>query len=387
MISEYYPGHIFSMIFNENRHIGVEIQKYIIEQNNSISYIPRKEFGGFLSSEKEIEEIWSLLSGNTFLGHIGWKLAFFENLDESFIDERQATRLIEVIESISESVRIFFDGLVRFTKVRPDILAGILAILYQKIHVEGIDVQIWNDIYTKHFEHIKANLSVAKKMYTLQSLKYKYFDLDRKGFLNILKENPEYLLEYFGNDEVLSSLNHSSAAYHNFNIVWQIDNIEKSLTGALNILADNIVFFGISEHMSNIFFSKLNEEEGIQADAFLLDYVKTNINDSKRMDMAIDIARNARSKMFDEVLAEYVKSNQSVEDFRSLKWLDSGGIRRGDTIFGDLRAAEWREIYTVVSGFNLGAKTLGIRQYILDCVEDQKRSAERERMRKFLSRD
>jgi hypothetical protein len=82
----------------------------------------------------------------------------------------------------------------------------------------------------------------------------------------------------------------------------------------------------------------------------------------------------------------YLNLNQNTEDFTQVQWTGSGGIYHGDVIIGDLKAASWKNIYTIVDNSGLGIKVLPIKKRINELIEGELRSGDWERKQRFLKR-
>lgn len=65
----------------------------------------------------------------------------------------------------------------------------------------------------------------------------------------------------------------------------------------------------------------------------------------------------------------------------------NGGVYSADVIFGDVEAAEWRTILSIVEKATLGIKLIPIKRYLAEKIENCLKSGEYERKRRFLQKN
>ena len=169
--------------------------------------------------------------------------------------------------------------------------------------------------------------------------------------------------------------------------VWEIDDIENVLEPLLNKVIESDRYFGISKHYVNAFFDGLDAKFFDRAHDFLMDYLRANAFNERRVNAVVDIVRNSLKSMYEEVILAFVSLNQDVEFFRQIWWRGNGGSYSGDVIIGDIEAAEWRNIYSIVDKSDVGIKLLPIKQYINASIDWSLKSGDNERRRRFLFRN
>ena len=91
--------------------------------------------------------------------------------------------------------------------------------------------------------------------------------------------------------------------------------------------------------------------------------------------------------LFEEILLLFISLTQNVKLFSEIWWIGNGGCYCGEVIIGDINAAKWRNILSIVEKSNLGIKLLPIKQYINSQIESKLKQAEWERQRKFIQND
>lgn len=58
----------------------------------------------------------------------------------------------------------------------------------------------------------------------------------------------------------------------------------------------------------------------------------------------------------------YISLNQDPNEFLEIMWTGNEGTYPGDIIIGDLQAAEWRNILSIVTRAHLGIKLIPIKK-------------------------
>jgi len=283
---------------------------------------------------------------------------------------------------------IHFDRLERFLSVEPNLFQIILRTITEKNERESTRLQVWMDFFSKHFSNLGDDIELIKKAYIQQNLIQNHFDYEGKGFLEILKIDRNFLIEfveslYSATDRHSLGGDHSDMSY-----VWNIENIEETLIQVFDLIIEKDLYFGILEHYCNVFFRNPKEEEQKKrADDFIRQYVIDNNSDYKKMQVIVDLIRHSRKELFEEIFLLFISLNQDRELFGKLLWRGNGGTYSGDVIIGDIQASEWRNLLSIANKSDLGIKLILIKNYINEQIESCLRSGDWERQRKFLRKD
>ena len=270
---------------------------------------------------------------------------------------------------------------------RSNLFQIILKTITEKNEKESTGLQVWMDFFSKHFADLGEDIQLIKKAYIQQYMIQNHFDYEGKGFLEILKIDRNFLLEfveslYSATDRHSLSGDHSVMSY-----VWYVENIEETLIQVFDLIIEKDLYFGILEHYCNVFFRNPKEEHKKKSADFIKQYVIDNNSDYKKMQLIVDLIRHSRKELFEEVFLLFISLNQDKELFGKLLWRGSGGIYSGDVIIGDIHASEWRNLLSIVNKSNLGVKLLPIKKYINEQIESCLQSGDWERQRKFLRKD
>lgn len=367
--------------------IGLALLKKVIENDNQVNYVPRVTFRNQLKVKNAVNQIWKLIQQSQFDNKDLWELSFYEYIDDTLINDELSNSLIKTISKMNKPNTIHFDGLERFLKVKPNLFQVILKLITEKNEKEGSRLQVWMDFFSKHFENLGEDIELIKKAYIQQNLIQHHFDYQGKGFLQILKVDKNFLIEFV--ESLYSSTeSHSLGGDHSdMSYVWNIDNIEDTLTQVFDLVIEKDLYSGILEHYCNVFFRILKDEHISKADNFIRQYVTNNNQDYKKMQIVVDIIRHSRKDLFEEIFLLFISLNQDKETFGMLMWIGNGGTYYGDVNIGDIQASEWRNLLEITNKSDVGIKLIPIKNYINDQIESCLRIGDWERQRKFLRKD
>ena len=372
--------------YNHNPKIGIALLSKIIENNNEINYIPRIFFLKQLKTNSTATEIWSLLQSEDFNSKALWELSFFDYLEDALINQKYADALINSVNSLQGANSIHFDRLQRYLLIEPDLFQKILQNIVHN-NDQGNRISVWMDFFSVYFDKLGNDMNLIKKAYLQQERIQNRFDYEAKGFLNILKTDPQFLIEYVDSLYLKEQFKFSNS-HKNLGIIWKIKDIESVLKDVFELILSKSLYLGILDHFCNIFYKNIPEGFSGKAKKFLLEYVKENHSEYKKMNAVVDIARNSIKEIYDEILLLFVSLNQDPEVFSKIWWRgNGGGVRSGDVIFGDIEAAEWRNILSVVERSDVGIKLIPIKKQINEKIQRALRSGDWERKRRFLDRD
>jgi hypothetical protein len=227
---------------------------------------------------------------------------------------------------------------------------------------------------------------LIKKAYLQQAKIDKSFDYEKKAFLNILSQDSSFLLQYVNHLYAVKDNYNTVEEHKELEIIWQIENIENVLKGVFDIVIENELYLGISEHFCNSFFNNIQEKDRQRAKKFILNYCRENYLNSGKMNAIVDITRHSMRDIFDEILLLFLSLNQNKSVFSQIHWRGNGGIYSGDLIIGDIEMAEWKNILSIVERSEIGIKLIPIKKMIYDNIDYCKEKGDRERKKRFLER-
>ncbi|WP_420553279.1 hypothetical protein [Tenacibaculum aiptasiae] len=368
-----------------NFTIGLEIFKKIIENGNEIKYVPRNVFKNHLKLENTTNQIWKIIQQFEFKLKELWELSFYEYIDDSLINSEISLSLIKTVSKMKNPNSIHFDRLERFLRINPNLFQIILKTITEKNELEGTKIQVWIDFFSKYFNNLGDDIELIKKAYIQQYQFNNHFDYQGNGFLEILKIDESFLLDFVNN--LYSDKFSLHGDYNDMSYVWSIENIEKILIQVFELVIEKEDYFGILEHFCNVFFRNFKDQEHEKkANDFIRQYVVDNNHDYKKMEIVVDLIRHSRKELFEEIFLLFISLNQDKEVFEKLMWRGNGGSYSGNVIIGDIQAAEWRNLLEITKKSNLGFKLIPIKNYLNEQIESCLRRGNKERERRFLER-
>jgi len=377
--------HVIDENCSRNFELGCQLLFEVIEKNNEVNYVPRLVFRNHLKTEEKTKHIWALLQKQEFTFKGLWELSFYDYIDDSLLNKEFVQALVNTVSNMKEANTIHFDRLQRFLPIEPNLFEIILRTIVEKNEKEGTKLQVWMDFFSTHFDQLGNDIELIKKAYLQQDRIQNHFDYEGRGFLNILKKDSIFLLEYVNSLYAVRQFG-LSADHKDLGFVWQIENIEQVLNDVFDLVIEKEPFFGILDHFCNSFFRNIQVESKEKAKNFLLDYCKENFFNYNKMNVVVDIVRHSMREMFDEVLLLFLALSQDREIFSRIYWRGSGTSGSGNVILADIEAADWRNILSIVEKSTVGIKLIPIKKYLNERIEDCLKSGDWERQRRFLER-
>lgn len=377
--------HVIDENCSINFIIGCQLLAEVIENNNEVNYLPWIVFKNHLTNKINTEHIWSIIQSRDFQHKAQWELSFYEYIADPLLNQDYVQGLINTIKGIKEPYTIHLDRLERFLKIEPKLFQIILRIIFEKNEQEKRGLQVWMDFFSTHFDQLGDDIALIKKAYLQQDRLQNHFDFEGKGFLNILKKDQSFLIDYINSLYSQKKFGLSSDKRH-LEFVWQVEAIESTLKEAFELVVKKEAYFGISAHFCNSFFRNLKDEMKLRAKTFLIEYCKENFSDFNKMNVIIDIIRHSMRESFSEILLLFLSLTQDRETFSRIWWRGNGGSYTGNVIIGDVQAAEWRSILSIIETSDVGIKLLPIKKYVADQIESSLKYGDHERQRRFLER-
>lgn len=377
--------HVIDENCTKNFPIGCELLRVVIENNNEINYVPRVVFKNHLNESEKTEIIWSIIEQMDFIHKPLWELSFYDYLDDSLLTSKYIQSLVNTVSNMKNSYTIHFDKLKRFIEIEPNLFHIILKTIVEKNEKDGTRLQVWMDFFSEHFDQLGDDVELIKKAYIQQDKIQNHFDFEGKGFLNILRNDSNFLIEYI--DSLYNEKPFGISVEHKqLQFIWNIEGIENVLTSVFNLVIEKEPYFGIGDHFCNAFFRNLQGTQKEKASQFLLDYERTYYTSSDKMNIVVDIARNSMRELFDDILLLFLSLTQDKNSFAKIWWRGNGGTYSGDINIGDIEAADWRNILSVVERSDVGIDLIPIKLYINEQIEHSLKYADWERQKRFLER-
>ncbi|MEH7115756.1 hypothetical protein V7124_25860 [Neobacillus niacini] len=372
--------------YNHNIQIGQTLLEVIVDKNSNLNYVPYLVIVNHFNKSELVKEFMELLESRPFANRLKWVIAFYENIEPSYLEKNQVNRFNELIKIIDETAYIHFGNLTHLQSIEKNLYKDLLETVtaLNKERTNKIRIECRNDSLLSYL-NFNIDIEVIKEMYIQQFLLDSYFDYKGKIFKHILRIDPNYLLEFTGS--IYSEEDKKFKKRNGLGLIWDIENIEKYLESVIDFTLEKELFFGITEHFCNVFFDDIDTQKIGRAREFILEYVKKNHQNIKKMNVIMDIIHNTRSEWFSDVLTTFVFHNQDLNVFSKIWWLKRRRSLSGDQLFSDLEAAEWRNILDIISQMDLGIKLIPIKKFLATTIEHLREYAEEERKERFLSKN
>jgi hypothetical protein len=368
-----------------NFAVGCKLLMEIIEDNNDIYFVPRITFRNHLNTVEKTQKIWAIIQRGEFKHKELWELSFYDYLDDSLLNAEYVKHLVNTMGNMKDQNTIHFDRLERFLRIEPNLFQIILRQIVEKNTHDGVYLQVWMDFFSTHFNQLGNDIELIKMAYLQQDKIHNHFDYEGKGFLNILKRDIRFLLEFIISLYSVKKFGLSND-HRDLGFIWQVDNIEPVLIEVFDLIIQKEPYFGINDHYCNSFFRNLHGKERERAKAFLIDYCRTNFADPDKMNVVVEIARHAMRELFEEILLLFISLNQDKEVFSKIWWRGNGTSGSGNVILADIEAADWRNILAIVEKSTVGIQLIPIKKYLNDQIEKCLRMGDFERQQRFLER-
>ena len=401
--------------FMQNDELGFKLLKSILENSptginpihNAVKVIVNK-------SPQWALRLWNLIDSWKHEYKLHWKLSFFDYLPPEFADNFYKNALLETIKSMDRGCYMRFESFEKFIPITSDkfkdkareffmtlpiirniitykeknIIEEILSIVYNKIEVQNLRINLSFHFFEKYSAMLVDNFELLQKSYIQQEKKVNNdFDFQHAGLKALLQIKPDFLLDYihssYADKENLQSYN----THKQLSFVWDLDHNNELLKKAVVLIIENNYYFGIGEHPLIVFFHNLNEEQKIKAKSFILSFISEYYADDKKMNSVFAVLRHTLKEFFEEAFLHYLSLNTDIDNFKNIWWRGNGGTYSGDVIIGEIHAKEWQNILTMVVKSNNQLDLIPIKTYIKKQIEYELKSGEKERKRKFINPD
>jgi hypothetical protein len=381
--------HSLDLILDKTLQHNLELGLYLLHKLLTIAddtrLIPSLTFKTHLKSLEKAIFIWDIIHSFSFSLISHWELIYFNETDDALLDDELVAReLIEkvryAIEHLEGEVRPYFNSLNRYFQIDTNLCHNLMSKIYSK-NLEGNKIIVWDNFIEANIPFLNDDLDLILNTYLQQFKLNELFDHHKSLLLSILNRDVSFLIKFVNSIE----LDFNSDKME-LNSIWAIDDIESILFEVFDSIIARTLYLGIGSHFCNAFFYNINVEYKDRAKLFLFTYCHNNFCDVTKMNLIVDIVRHSMREYFDELLLHYLKLNQNKDSFSSIWWRGNGGTAySGDVNFGDIEAAEWKNIQRIVNQSEIGISLLPIKKYLDDKINYALQYANTERTRKFIS--
>ncbi len=342
--------------------------------------------------------LWDLIMSWNNDYKLYWQLAFFDCLPIKFTNFFFLNELLTTINSIDRDCYIQFESFEKFIAVKSDsnqnlkrernIIEEILSIIYEKNKNDNLRIMLSYHFFEKYSVMLAHNFDLLRNSYIQQEKKIdNNFDNNRVGLQALLHINSEFLLEYITIFYTEKEYKWNNNIDNKLSFLWDFENCNELIENAANLIIESSYHFGVLEHPINIFFHHLSGTQKEKAKNFILNFISKYKTNCEKLNAIFDVLMHSMKDLFEEAFLLYLSLNTDIENFKKIWWIGHGGTYNGDVIIGEIRAKEWHYILEIVEKSNNLLYLIPIKAYLKKQIEYELRSAEREKMRKFIDPD
>lgn len=359
--------------------------KHIALSQNETKYVPYRVFGLLAADQKAYEKFYDFIISKNLLEKDWWLNNWFHWLPEDKVTKLLADRYLELFRQTTVLTYVNLEGLNKFEAVSKGFIIHLLELVYERNSAKELSIRFY-DLFDHHLHLFKEHIDLAKKMYLQQQSYADHFDHDFKDFLEILKIDPKFLLEYLAhwtdNKYYLSMREEKGLS-----IVWKHPDASALIEEALDWVAANHHYY-IREEFATVFFENVSADFVDTAKSFLKFYLNKHFNDRVKVNMVFDSVRSCFPDAMENLLLHFLKIQPSFELFEKLEWTPHFYMGSGDTIFGDVRASQYEKVLVVLEKITEQPyRYVNHKAHIRERISMEKRSADRERKEKFMNND
>lgn len=368
--------------YKRNKKNGYDFLKYIIKQGNRTEYVPLMSLKILSTNEALYRKLYALFKTSEYLCRDQWLCGWFRHLPEGYVTEADAEQVVQLYATATKLWYVDIEWYDKFENVSPGFFIRLFETIYERNADKSLRIFVY-DLMQYHLPKFGSNLPLIKKTYLQQQGFADHFDHDYSDFLEILKLDPRFLIEYiqfWSKESYMSSNEHSGIS-----IVWLHEEAEKLIREAFDWVAENHNGY-FREDLVKMFFKKIPGVKKANAVRFLKSYIDAYHNNEGKMNMVFDSVRECLHESLEELLLYFLEQEQSIDVFAKLEWTPSMLSGGGGTIFGEVRAGHFQRILTIVEKIvNKPYRFSEHKTYLREKIRAHKRSADQERKRKFMN--
>ncbi|TDO25359.1 hypothetical protein [Sediminibacterium goheungense] len=334
------------------------------------------------TNEKNINRLYRLLETTAAEIRDLWLLNFFCFLPEKYITEEYTKQLLELVAQINDNRYIPVDELLKFEKFDSNLLKKIITSVVRSISDKNYRTSLSYHFFENYAERLKEDFDLLTEAYFQQETITDHYDFSKKGLQQLVSIKPEFLITYI-NKKFHEKSWETTDADDNLTFIWSL-NLPYAM---LSQVADRIIesTYPIGEHALNRMFQGTPPDQQNIAFIFLDDYFTQSIRNYKKIEAIVNVLKYSFPSKLNNYIKKYLELNPDPMEFQKIEWIGTGGVYSGDIIIGELRAKDWEEVLKVVTNMEDQIAMLPIARYIKSRIEDELRSAEQEKERKFIN--
>ena len=374
-------NYILCLAFNNDVTLGCYLLRKIIKYDYN-NFLPYALFYNHLNDKDKARRIYNIIQSSTFRHKCKWIIQYFELIPYSLVTKENLYSLLQAVHDCHERITI---NLLNLDKLR-----GVDSIIIDNLLSQIITKNITTNLiqlYDPDFEIVcnsGCTIDTMKKTYLQQMVINNHFDYENKALLKLLSLDPSFLLDY-----VKVAINENIDPESRLSFIWQISGIESILCEVLYLLrSKNYYSIVIENKWENAFFMSIKKDnEIVKAKKFLLDQFFEAIEDEQWVNQIVAIARGVFNDLYEDLIMNYIEHISNPDLFFKIDWINNHSgisIYGGDTTFGDVEAARWNGLFSILNKIN-NSKVYYIKSKVKRQIISCKKQADEERLRNFLN--
>jgi Novel STAND NTPase 3 len=378
---------IISENFKNNNEVGFNLLKQYLEKNYDIRTLYKTLFVINNITKQWSLSLWKLLKNWENENSINWKLDSLVRLPNEHIDNYYYNEVLDTIKSITKPLYLDLDQLSKFHIIDEFFLKKVIDIISNKIESKSIRIIFSDFPFTDNLGIFKGDFDLIKKSY-FQQFEFgksgSSFDYQKKGFKSIYNKYPEFLFDFFFHFYTKYDV-HRDVKSLDISFIWDNPKDTSNIEKIIKLLIEKEQYIGLGEHsVSALFYSLNNDQQKHNAFVFIKDFISKNAFESDNIQIIFDTVKECLVEKYEELFHRFLDINSDLDFFKKIDWIGNAGVQMGEVIWGELYAKKWTNLLENVDRFNSKLIIIPIKSYIKSKIQEQYRSAESERMRKFI---
>ncbi len=329
-------------------------------------------------------EFYKIMVGST-PQRITWQLAFFNALEEQFVDDHYSTLLIETIQKIKAPFYFHnLEFLLKFRDSRSEISSYevVFDILLEIIHSSDKKIYFGYNIVAL-FEDLLP-IGKLQAVYGANILYDPHYDYDSSEIKLIAKRDPDFVVRLIEEhyDSNYASI-HNELPVHNFGFVWNLDDYEAVMDQLMDFAKTKQLMLMDFEHFANKYFEDAKQSNWEKYLEYLVTYIAKRSSDKNAMKLLFNIVTYTFPSKVMEFMKLFLVRNQDVATFNEIR-LYTTGVYSGSLIPRlEKRIELMKELDQLVESLPQSMLYIAHRAYIKNEIETIKSEIKWEQRREF----
>jgi hypothetical protein len=292
------------------------------------------------------KEIYSHLNRYEYRQKQFWKLLFFEALEESDIDEFLLLEFIGFISSVNDRFyisdlenKILYDKQFNVSKslLQPSVSdhENIVTYITEILLSKANSMDIFFDRHTCETcsKYFGKKINLLKQVYFNHKKRDNHYDYSGKEMEAVSSLDNYFLAEYL--NEVTKDVNFLHFKFDNLNLtfVWDLQDYEKIIDEALEIIISKAPIWSSFEHQANVLFKglKLSPEQQGKVYSYISKFIGKHSSSKQHIHIILNVVTFSFNNQILRFLREFLLLNKDIEFMKHL-WLERNGAFSGSRV-------------------------------------------------------